>query len=649
MSKCQPLVLNKQLINKMETQKISKNQFKKTERKLKRKLGQGISVLTKSEECEFETLKSEQPTRHLLAFHFGNGDEEDQERLSVQFPQAKTYIFPGMSYCCIEFATPEEATAIMETATEVSPAFFIEVEDKPMFLIYANITEINDLKVYEKKLGFEDSQEEIKIDGYQLKKEWLTADEETEILDWVKSENRWIKLMDRRTQFYGFSYFSTTSQRIDRNEKLEPIPEKLQALTKRAGLEVAGSEDYFNQISLNDYLSGQGIAYHVDSHSSFDSHIATLSLNSTTNMSFKNEEGEEQHLYLPQRSLLELNEEIRHAYMHSIPRRKYDKIAGAIKSRRSRVSLTFRRVRDTPCSCQWSRMCDSQNKEISVVENLLDGEGEDISSQIQDTSEVPTDMEKKHVYDVYEKIAPHFSNTRYKPWGRVEEYLNTLAPGSLNLDVGCGNGKYLEINKENIMSIGTDRSFNLVGISKERDQSTQAFVADSLKLSLRDNMFDSIISIAVIHHFSNDDLRLKAIRELTRVCRPGGTILIYVWAFEQHRKFAAQDVFVPWHLGDAYEEGSAKLVIKDGEKHKNISQLPDESQKGKESGKEGLIETAIKDESKQSTIYHRYYHVFKQGELEKLVSQVENLKIKESFYDHANWCVIAEKLPTHKD
>lgn len=257
-------------------------------------------------------------------------------------------------------------------------------------------------------------------------------------------------------------------------------------------------------------------------------------------------------------------------------------------------------------------------------------------------------MEKKHVYDVYEKIAPHFSNTRYKPWGKVEEYLHSLAPGSLNLDVGCGNGKYLEVNKENIMSIGTDRSFNLVSISKERDQSTQAFVADSLKLSLRDNMFDSVISIAVIHHFSNDELRLKAIRELTRVCKVGGTILIYVWAFEQHRKFAAQDVFVPWHLGDAYEEGNAKLVIKDGEKHKNISQLPDESQKGKESGKEGLIETAIKDETKQSTIYHRYYHVFKQGELEKLVAQVEDLKIKESFYDHANWCVIVEKQPTHK-
>ena len=116
-------------------------------------------------------------------------------------------------------------------------------------------------------------------------------------------------------------------------------------------------------------------------------------------------------------------------------------------------------------------MCDSQNSEIAVTENMLAGEGEDISASVA-TGDTLTEMEKKHVYDVYEKIAPHFSNTRYKPWPRVEAYLNSLPPGSLNLDVGCGNGKYLEINRDEIMTIGTDRSFNLVSICKERDSNT---------------------------------------------------------------------------------------------------------------------------------------------------------------------------------
>jgi ubiquinone/menaquinone biosynthesis C-methylase UbiE len=55
-------------------------------------------------------------------------------------------------------------------------------------------------------------------------------------------------------------------------------------------------------------------------------------------------------------------------------------------------------------------------------------------------------MEKKYVYDVYDKIAPHFSSTRYKPWPMVVSFLESLETGSIVADVGCGNGKYLPCN-----------------------------------------------------------------------------------------------------------------------------------------------------------------------------------------------------------
>lgn len=43
--------------------------------------------------------------------------------------------------------------------------------------------------------------------------------------------------------------------------------------------------------------------------------------------------------------------------------------------------------------------------------------------------------------------------------------------------------------------------------------------------------------------------------------------------------------------------------------------------------------------------FHRYYHVFREGELDNLIERyVENLHIISSYYDHANWCVIAEKV-----
>lgn len=43
--------------------------------------------------------------------------------------------------------------------------------------------------------------------------------------------------------------------------------------------------------------------------------------------------------------------------------------------------------------------------------------------------------------------------------------------------------------------------------------------------------------------------------------------------------------------------------------------------------------------------FHRYYHVFKEGELDQLIEKyVENLHIISSYYDHASWCIIAEKV-----
>lgn len=43
--------------------------------------------------------------------------------------------------------------------------------------------------------------------------------------------------------------------------------------------------------------------------------------------------------------------------------------------------------------------------------------------------------------------------------------------------------------------------------------------------------------------------------------------------------------------------------------------------------------------------YHRYYHVFKQGELDQLIDKyVESLHVVSSYYDQASWCVVAEKV-----
>ena len=90
-------------------------------------------------------------------------------------------------------------------------------------------------------------------------------------------------------------------------------------------------------------------------------------------------------------------------------------------------------------------------------------------------SEKPTEIEKKRVYEVYDKI--------YKPCPQVAEFLNSLEKDSYVLDVGCGNGKYLSVN-ENLNIFGTDCSGNLLFIAKDKNLNSQFFVADSLKLPI---------------------------------------------------------------------------------------------------------------------------------------------------------------------
>ena len=98
--------------------------------------------------------------------------------------------------------------------------------------------------------------------------------------------------------------------------------------------------------------------------------------------------------------------------------------------------------------------------------------------------------------------------------------------------VGCGNGKNLHVTADSFV-VGCDNCLELLKVAGSRGG--EVGVADCLNLPYRSAIFDSTISIAVIHHLCTEERRVKAIQELCRITKPGGTILVYVWAFEQDR------------------------------------------------------------------------------------------------------------------
>ncbi|XP_021442912.2 probable tRNA methyltransferase 9B [Oncorhynchus mykiss] len=159
--------------------------------------------------------------------------------------------------------------------------------------------------------------------------------------------------------------------------------------------------------------------------------------------------------------------------------------------------------------------------------------------------EAATRLEREHVHSVYEKIAPYFNDSRYKAWPKVRQFLLDHEPGSIIADVGCGNGKYLHINGS-VFKLGCDVCRPLVDSAWSQGHEVQ--LCDSLRLPYRDSCFDGVLSIAVIHHLSTKERRIRAIKEMARTLRVGGRIMIYVWAMEQtRRKFQKQDIFVPWN------------------------------------------------------------------------------------------------------
>ena len=64
-----------------------------------------------------------------------------------------------------------------------------------------------------------------------------------------------------------------------------------------------------------------------------------------------------------------------------------------------------------------------------------------------------------------------------------------------------------------------------------------------------------------------------------------------------------------------------------------------------EKDKDSASDSEDSAEAGGSLTHHRYYHVFREGEIDHLIEKyVENLHIISSYYDHSNWCVVAEKV-----
>uniref|UniRef100_A0A3Q3R4Q3 Methyltransferase type 11 domain-containing protein n=1 Tax=Monopterus albus TaxID=43700 RepID=A0A3Q3R4Q3_MONAL len=138
-------------------------------------------------------------------------------------------------------------------------------------------------------------------------------------------------------------------------------------------------------------------------------------------------------------------------------------------------------------------------------------------------------LEKDHVHSVYDKIAPYFNDSRYKAWPKVQQFMLDLQPGSIVADIGCGNGKYLHINKE-AFKLGCDVCRPLVDFAWSQGHEVQ--MCDGLHLPYRDGCFDAVLSIAGNGHTHRHTDKWEFFHHMHE---------------QKRRKFEKQDIFVPWN------------------------------------------------------------------------------------------------------
>ncbi|XP_048186508.1 probable tRNA methyltransferase 9B [Perognathus longimembris pacificus] len=284
-------------------------------------------------------------------------------------------------------------------------------------------------------------------------------------------------------------------------------------------------------------------------------------------------------------------------------------------------------------------------------------------------------LEKQHVHDVYESTAPYLSHLQSRAWPRVRQFLQDQKPGSLVADIGCGTGKYLQVNSQ-VHILGCDYCRPLVEIA--RAGGSEVMVCDNLNLPFRDQGFDAVISIGVIHHFSTRRRRSRAVGEMARVLAPGGRLLIYVWAMEQkNRRFARQDVLVPWNgalcsgprppepgprpggfysaLGRSLRAWLSARALEAPRPAEPRGAGGARGGAGGDAGGPAGAEAPGRTRApgprppeppgpEGGAALTRYYHVFRAGELGELLrGHARELRVLSAGRDHGNWCVLAEK------
>jgi len=135
------------------------------------------------------------------------------------------------------------------------------------------------------------------------------------------------------------------------------------------------------------------------------------------------------------------------------------------------------------------------------------------------TPRAPSHLDHVRNDDAYADILAGWDAAFY---ARFTETLRPARPGGRALDVGCGVGQVVAaLTREGCEAHGVDVA--PANIDRAQQFSPRCLLYDGRHLPYPDNHFDSVGALNVLEHVEDPE---DFIRELVRVCAPGGRIVI---------------------------------------------------------------------------------------------------------------------------
>jgi len=150
----------------------------------------------------------------------------------------------------------------------------------------------------------------------------------------------------RRIQHFGYKY-NYRSRNVGKDDYLGSLPKWSESVeTKIMEIPIVKQlqSNRPNQLIVNEYKPGQGIAWHTDAKS-FDEPIITLSTGGSCIFEMKDPETSSIiELFLKPKTLIVMTNDSRWTWQHRIPQRGVDRYNNEDHIRHTRISFTYRWV-----------------------------------------------------------------------------------------------------------------------------------------------------------------------------------------------------------------------------------------------------------------------------------------------------------------